>query len=783
MTTQTGPSETNWKRRARVGLLCIGVITALAGWRASQIGFNYDFESFFPEDQPETDFYMEFREAFSTDNDFALVGIHAPGGVFDSTLLAAVDQLSKDLASAHGVTDVLCPTNLTLPVRDPAVGMVFERPLLRWQQPEKYAADSSSIWSRDGMVGTFFGPEGKDIALTLNHAAMLSKAGCDTLAWETDAILERFEGECRRWGLDVQTHRAGRAHAQVHYVGVMTWEISLFIALGLVIIVLFLGFAYRSWWGIVIPLLVIALSAICILAFMEVTGKGIDVMTVVLPTIIFVVGMSDVVHILTRYLDELRAGLRPFTALGKAFREVGMATFLTSLTTAVGFLTLLTSSIRPIREFGLYTAIGVFIAFLLAFSLLPFVLMLSRPPAHALPEPGLKAVRSAWEEWLGRQFVRVVQYRKPILWISVLCTGASLWLMAGIQVDNKLLEDLSEDDPLRQEFTYFEQAFSGVRPYELAYVFEPGRDIASEEGVLQAMADIEGLLRDEMSAGTILGPGSVIRGANRLMEGDRSAQYRVPEGASLARLLKRMERLESGAGSAGGWSAVMRTDLGLARTTAKVADEGALALGAKQRRFEQRADSLLNARFASPPFKLVPTGTASLIDLNNQHLASDMVSGLLIAFAVVALLIGLMHGSLRMLVIALVPNLLPLILIAGVMGAMDIDLKVSTSIIFTIAFGIAVDDTLHFMAKYRILLAQGRHPFWALRRTFLTTGKAIIVTSMLLCSGFATLMLSSFEGTFHIGFLVSLTLLFAVVVDLTLLPVLMLGHRPKPRLN
>ena len=136
-----------------------------------------------------------------------------------------------------------------------------------------------------------------------------------------------------------------------------------------------------------------------------------------------------------------------------------------------------------------------------------------------------------------------------------------------------------------------------------------------------------------------------------------------------------------------------------------------------------------------------------------------------------------------MLLIALVPNLLPLILIAGVMGALDIDLKVSTSIIFTIAFGIAVDDTLHFMAKYRILLAQGRHPFWALRRTFLTTGKAIIVTSMLLCSGFATLMLSSFEGTFHIGFLVSLTLLFAVLVDLTLLPVLLAAGQRKARLD
>lgn len=777
MTDREKDAESRWKARASLGLCIILLTTLWAGWRASRIGFNYDFESFFPEGQEETDFYMAFRDAFTTDNDFALIGIHAPAGIFDSTLLAQVDQLAGALENVHGVTGVVSPTRISFPVREPALGMVFNRPLLRWKEPVKYPRDSAAIWARQEMIGTLFGPDGHDLALTLDQRPLLSKAGCDTLALETDRALAAFEASCREQGIAVATHRAGRAHAQVHYVGVMTREISLFIALGLIIIVLFLGLAYRSWWGIAIPLLVIALSAVCILAFMEVTGKGIDVMTVVLPTIIFVVGMSDVVHILTRYLDELRSGLAPFQALGKAFREVGLATFLTSLTTAVGFLTLLTSSIRPIREFGLYTAVGVFIAFILAFSLLPFVLILTRPPAHALPGPGDAIRRSAWERWLGRRFIQVIRYRKATLTVSALVTAASLVLLSGIQVDNKLLEDLSEDDPLRQEFAYFEKAFSGVRPFELAYVFEAGRDIAAEPGVLNAMNDIEALLEQELGAGAILGPGSAARLAHRLMQGDSQAEDRIPKGTELKRLLDRLRTVESRRESGPGWGALFNTELGMARTTAKVADLGARELGRRQERFLTRADSLLHARFPQPPFTLRPTGTASLIDLNNQFLASDMVMGLLIAFAVVALLIGLMHGSLRMLLIALVPNLLPLVLIAGVMGALDIDLKVSTSIIFTIAFGIAVDDTLHFMAKYRILLAQGRQPFWALRRTFLTTGKAIIVTSMLLCSGFATLMLSSFEGTFHIGFLVSLTLFFAVIVDLALLPVLLLGHQ------
>ncbi|MDC0600681.1 MMPL family transporter, partial [Flavobacteriales bacterium] len=247
----------------------------------------------------------------------------------------------------------------------------------------------------------------------------------------------------------------------------------------------------------------------------------------------------------------------------------------------------------------------------------------------------------------------------------------------------------------------------------------------------------------------------------------------------LERLLKRIEKWggNNSTATGPGWSDLVNVELGLARITAKTADLGAKELALRNDKFLDRINQHLESEFEHPPFTVKITGTASLIDLNNRFLASDMVLGLLIAFAAVALIVGLLFKSLKMTLISLVPNVLPLLFIAGFMGAMDIDLKVSTSIIFTIAFGIAVDDTLHFLAKYRILLQQGRSPIWALRRTFLSTGKAIVVTSIILCGGFSTLMLSSFEGTFHIGLLVSLTLCFAVLVDLAVLPLLLLPKR------
>jgi len=767
-----------WRKRSGWILIAIGILTAVAGWRAAHIGFNYDFEAFFPEGQPETAFYLQFREAFSTDNDFILVGLKSENGVFSREFLHATRELASALDTVAGVTGVIDPTDLTLPVQDPVLGMVFQRPLLRWEQPQHYATDSTAIWRDPQWVGTLFSEDGQSLALTVLQTPMLSKEGCDRIAADTDAVLTAWQEDQRNQGVQIEFHRAGRAHAQVHYVSVMEREVALFVGLGLILLITFLHFAFRTWWGIVIPLTVILLSGLGTLAFMEVTGKGIDIMTVVLPTIIFVVGMSDVVHIITRYLDELRAGLSPFPALRKAFREVGLATFLTSLTTAIGFLTLLSSAIGPIREFGLYTAAGVFIAFGLAFSLLPAVLMRSRAPLQHVAS-NHDASASPWTPWLSRWFIRILRNRRAILGGTGLLTVASLWLLSGIEVNNYLLEDLREDDPLRQEFNFFEQDFSGVRPYELALRFEPGSNVMAEPGVLAAVDSVETWLAEDVGAGSVLGPASIASTANRLLNGNRPSADQIPTDAELQRLLGRLERMDrsNGDASGAGWSAAVRDDLGLGRITAKTADLGAKVLAARNATFLNRVNAHLEDTFETTPFTVEVTGTANLIDLNNRFLASDMVLGLLIAFGIVALIVGLLYRSLRMTLISLVPNVLPLLFIAGFMGALDIDLKVSTSIIFTIAFGIAVDDTLHFLAKYRILLRQGRQPIWALRRTFLATGKAIIITSIILCGGFATLMLSSFEGTFHIGLLVSLTLCFAVVVDLAVLPLLLLPKR------
>jgi predicted RND superfamily exporter protein len=744
-----------WKKRARWTLICITLISMAMAWRVSQIGFNYDFESFFPQDDEHTTFYLDFRDRFESDNDFLIVGLESPKGIYDADFLRDVDGYAKELGQLPYVTSVISPTQIREPIR---MGLsLVQRPLLRWQSQDSLVssylkADSIRISERSNYIGTLIAENGSALVLQVAHKQQLSKEGCDELA---NAILDLTS----TW--KHSSHVAGRAVAQKYYVNVMQREVVLFVAVGMFIIVLFLWLAFHSAWGVIIPLLVVLLSGLWTLGIMECTGKSIDVMTIVLPTIIFVVGISDVVHILSRYYEELRNEVSQSMAIATAFKEVGLATFLTTLTTAIGFLTLTTSSVEPIQTFGVYAATGVGVAYVLAFSLLPAVMIL-----YPAPKISNQGSGTFWNRILQRALGHALKRGKWIRWAAlVICTLAAIGA-AQIEVNNVLLEDLADDDPFRQEFNFFEREFAGVRPFELAVAVDENASIY-DLAVQEDMAKVTAYLKEHYGVGAVVSSDVIFSQINRWSNGDAASFDRLPSSQrKFDSMLKSIDRF----GAEQVLNVVAHEPTNSLRIFGKLSDLGA-------QHYKQKNEELAKwfaASLPDSPLSLRVTGTAQLIDINIGSLAGDMVKGLSIAFLIVAVIAGLMFRSITMVFISLIPNFIPLLLIAGIMGWTGIDLKLSTSIIFTIAFGIAVDDTIHFISKLRIQLAKGRSLPYAVKRSFIGAGKAIIITSIILCGGFITLSLSSFLGTFYIGVLISLTLLFAVLADLFVLPWLVL---------
>jgi len=750
------------RTKATLTLVGIGLVTLVACGLALGLKFDYDFEDFFPKNDPETAFYFEFREAFESDNDFFFVALENNNGIFEKSFLIRVDSLTRSLRKIDEVVTVTGPTDLAEFVQDPVLGGLFKSELLRWNEPETYAIDSVRLFQTPGVVGVFIAPDARSLAIHILHTEMLSKEKCDVLSKSIEETVSEFSFD--------KTHLIGRALGQRVYVEMMIKELSFFVAVSLFLTLLFLFIAFRSGWGMIIPALVVLLSLLWTLGFMRIIGKDIDLMLTVLPTIIFVVGVSDSVHVLTKYLQELRKGADRMQAIRTAFRSIRLAMFLTSLTTAIGFLTLVLSNIQPISDFGLYTSVGILLAYGLTYLMLPSLLFLAKPKRlydFAMSD-------DFWTRRLHRAFAWLLRSRRKMLWLGAGIIAISAGGIALVEVDNKMLEDLRDSHFLKQEFFFMEEHFAGCRPFEMGVRLEAHQD-PMDFRMLRQLDTLQHFLTTSYGVGSAFSLPVLVRTSNRTLHAGLREYYALPESdEALARIQRIFRRKELKPALAMAWNPQEH----MVRFSGKVGDIG-------RRHFEEKNAELDRFIAAQCPdlSNYSVTGTAHLIDLNNHYLVGNMIWNLLLSISVIGLVMGLFYRSWVMIPLTILPNILPLLILGGIMGYTGIPLKVSTSIIFNIAFGIAVDDTIHFMARARQLMNEGMSRVYAVKRTFLTTGKAMIVTTLILSGGFLSLVFSDFLGTFYIGLLISLTLFIALVAELIYTPlVVLMFYRKRSRL-
>ena len=738
------------KKLAVSTILLIVLITALAVSQLTSLKFNYVFEDFFPVDDPELEFYKKFSNQFENDNDYLLVGVKNKKGVFKEGLLTKIDSLTNKLERLPEVRSVVSITNIEQPIISKAG--IFKIPLVHPGSPEKLNSDSIRLYKQPHFIGSLISADGKSTVVVIRHINFSDKASTDAFLTVIQNNLSVLEFE--------ESHIAGKTYAQGVFIGKIQEELLTFIGASIILVILFLGLAYRNWWGIVIPLLIVSVSTIWILGFMAITNKSLDILMCLLPTIMFVVGMSDVVHLMTKYIENLRNGESKIQSIKTAAKEVGLATFLTSLTTAVGFLTLYTASIRPIQEFGLYTALGVFIAFAVTFTLLPAFMFL-------LPAPSISVKlehKASWVQFLNKCFLGVIKHKAVVLISSSIIVFVSIWGIGKIVVNTYLIEDLPNDDPLKMSFNFFDKELGGSRPFEVAVqVKDSSKSVFSPEIAIE-IEKVNRYLKSEHEVGGVTSTNSVLKSLNQAVNGGSAEYYALPEKSKEWAAIERPLRRIRIKGDLDGKLITSNEQTG--RMSGWIDDIGSAVSLKRNEEFR----SFVEKEIDSSEVDFILTGTSNLIDKNNGYLAENMMKGLAIAFAVVALIAGLLFRSFRMVLITLIPNIIPLMMVAGIMGIFGITLKLSTSIVFTIAFGIAVDDTIHFTSKLKLELNKGKSLLFALRRTYLSTGKAIIVTSIILSGGFLVLILSSFGGTFYTGLLISMTLIFALIIDLTLLP-------------
>jgi len=736
----------------------VPLILGVSLWFAyslKNVQFDYDFEQFFPVESDDSEFYYQYRNRFGSDNEFLLLGIRDSHSLFNRKVLLEVDTLCKQIRELRNVKEVISITSLEQPViSDFGADRL---PLLRLYNDTVFALDSTKFTAFDFYRSAFCSIDRKALCLVIKHKEQLSKEAADSLLQHVQQCIDAHTFS--------EVHLSGKINSERTYIHKTRYELLLFMSLSALLVVVFLWISFRNIWAVMVPIAVVLLAILWTIGCMTFMGKAIDIMIIIMPCILFVVGMSDVLHITSQFYEKLSEGYAREAAVHAALKEVGFATFLTCLSTMAAFLTLNTTSIKPIRDFGNYTALGVAIAYFLSVTLLPWVLL-------RVKQIGTFKIHTVNEKWdRGLRHILVWVWRNPrkIMACTVVLLLLSVWGIRQIEINNSVLDDLAADDPIQKDFVFFDGYFGGVRSFELNVESTQGRLLTYEN--VSFMDRLDAFLNDSVGVSSVVSPARLIRSLNAAANGGEASYFKLPAdslafAALIAKTYSIIQTKEA--------RQIVYKDKRTGRISGRIRERGSHLIALDNHRIttwiQRNKPSGLSFRV---------TGSSDLIDKSNTYLTQNMMEGLSLDVAVLMLIIGWMFKSLRMMVLSAVPNLIPLLIIGGIMGWCAIEMKVSISIIFSIAFGIAIDDTLHLLARLKLELAKGSKLPMALKTTYVSTGKAMILTALVIATGFATLMASDFKSTFYVGFLISLTLLIALLAELILMPVLLLWFYKK----
>ena len=720
-------------------------------YQVINLKFSFDFEQFFPEGDPDLEFFRAFIDEFETDDNFLLIAIENNPTVFEQEFLEKFHEFTLKVRDIPHVTRVQSLTTMDYPIKTPfGINMV---PIIHMDQPAKYDNDKAMILKDKRFVNNFIDEKAQAIAIT---ARTIDAIDLD----QSKEMMEAFEALKAQYDFE-EVHLLGRAYFQDELVEMQKNEIVVSTVISGILIIFIMMLIFRRPIGVWIALSSIGLGLLYFLGIMGLLGRELNIMAALYPVLMLIVGTSDVIHIMSKYVDELKKGKPKRDAMIVSIKEIGLATLFTSITTAIGFATLMTSNVRPIRDFGMNAAMGVIIAYITVIFFTTCVLTLFTKD-QIIKET---TKNDFWSNLMTNWYGKTLKHGKLIAGISLVFVALCFYGMSLITMNYTVESNLPITAKITDDFLYFEEKFSGFRPIEFAITVKDENLEADSYEVLKEVSKLEDKLLENENFKSIVGLTTIYKSLERMNKGNRTDAYTFPPNKKAFQKSKRLvDRM--GASEA---AVMVSKDKKKTRISTRIADIGAESI--KEEGII--IDNWIKANIDTSLIDVKRTGTGLLIDKNAVYIRDNLLSGLGVALILVSLLMALLFRNFRMLFVALVPNFIPVLFAAGLLGFLGIQLEAGVSIVFAVVFGIAVDDTIHFLSKYKLARNKKKSVEESIKITFEETGKAITFTTIILFFGFMVMFFSNHPPSVTVGMLISVTLVGALICDLFLLPVLM----------
>lgn len=726
----------------------------LAAWQARGVQMSYEPAKVLPDTDSAMVQYQEFLGLFGEQANVVVLGVAHPD-FFSESALKSWDSLEAGLNRVEKVEWTLSPRSL-------------------WKL--SYAEQRFSI-DRAGRVPESVGdldslPFYKEVLWNSDTSIYVLFVGLDEKVIHTaqreqvvgriQQLVGKYEAEQNR-----RVHVSGLPYIRTETIRASAAEIKLFVGLAALVTALVLLFFFRSFRAIAIPLIVVAFGVVLSGAALNLLGFKITSLIGLIPPLLIVIGVPNAVYMITKYHMEFARHGNQMKALTRMVFKTGKAIFLTNLTTAIGFGTLAITKSELLVQFGVVAFISIMGLFVLSIFLIPIVFSF-------LPEPQnrhLKHLERKGVAFLSSKLQMACEHhRKWIYGISFLVFGFGIIGMLRIVPSGRVSDDMPVKSKAYQDLRFFERHFEGVMPFEVMVRTSESGAILRSRNLWKNMDRLQDSLSGLQGLSRSVSVIELIKYANQSMYQGAPEFYELPNSFDASRLRASLATSQLGSGDL--LQDYLDSSRSVIRVRARMADMGTPELSALTKRAEQVASSI----FEDSQVQVYFTGAAVVLMKSADYLIRNLLVSLITAVLIISVLMAGLFRSVKMVFISMVPNLLPLFFTAGVMGWAGIPLKASNCLIFGVAFGISVDDTIHFLSRYRQILATtGGNIRTAVLLTLEETGLSMAYTSVILFFGFSIFMASEFGGTVALGMLVSLTLLVAMFTNLTLLPALLIG--------
>jgi predicted RND superfamily exporter protein len=740
----------------KYALLFLAAVTVALASYLPGLKMDFTIEQLFSRDDPAIDRFMTFREEFAGVDNVVFL-IYESDEPFSYENLTQNRKLVDDLETIEGIESVTSLTNVELfteggdfllqPVYD-EIPMSSDSLLYAKNRIMSSKLIQNYIVSEDGAVAAFLVEIDRDYN---------EHEGRERIIKEID----RFQSE-----VDWEWHQAGLPVIRTRYVQYMIADNIKFIGPVSFMLIILLFFLFRCWVGLLLPLMVVGLTIIWTIGFMTAFGVTVNIISYMIPTLLMIIGISDSVHFLVKYFQTLKEVGHRREALFLTVKKIGTALSLTSFTTAIGFGALSFVNIDIVKEFGIFTAIGVLFAFIITILFIPSMLMILK----RTPETKLEAYVTGFRMRIINKIILFVRaYPKQIIFTGILFSMIGVFGAMKMNPHSKLLEDLRPGNQLLDDMHFAEDRMGAVLPVEVIIEVDedgPYEDIQDVE-VLNFMDQLSQFIGKIPEVGKVLSVSDYIKEIHRAMNDGDSIFYKLPESRDLISQYMLLYESE--------FESLLNVDYTKLRIAVQIKD-------IDSRRSAEMEKEINDFITLTVPNGLTVevTGTAFLALRTNNYLVYNIGGSFFIAFGVITLLMVFLFRSVKMALVSILPNIIPMMIMAAILGFFQIPLRPSTAMTFAIAFGISVDDTLHYLTRYRMELDEAdRHYRQANDATLMGTGIAMMSTTAILVAGFLILLVSEFTPTIQFGALSSITILAALVGDLTFLPALLSQIKPK----